>query len=84
MTAYFLLLFIQTFAKLVLTVEETGQIMRETRDLEEQVDNINEDEIHQNLTKISNDLTQIKEENSEMIAKLKGKKWIFFELIFLK
>lgn len=74
MTAYFLLLFIQTFAKLVLTVEETGQIMRETRDLEEQVDNINEDEIHQNLTKISNDLTQIKEENSEMIAKLKGKK----------
>lgn len=48
--------------------------MRETRDLEEQVDNINEDEIHQNLTKISNDLTQIKEENSEMIAKLKGKK----------
>ena len=74
MTAFFLLLFIQTFAKLVLTVEETGQIMRETRDLEEQVDNINEDEIHQNLTKISNDLTQIKEENSEMIAKLKGKK----------
>ena len=74
MTAYFFLLFIKTFAKLVLTVEETGQIMRETRDLEEQVDNINEDEIHQNLTKISNDLTQIKEENSEMIAKLKGKK----------
>lgn len=48
--------------------------MRETRDLEDQVDNINEDEIHQNLTKISNDLDQIKEENSEMIAKLKGKK----------
>ena len=55
-------------------MEETGQIMRETRDLEEQVDNINEDEIHQNLTKISKDLKQIKEENSEMISKLKSRK----------
>jgi len=64
----------ETFGNLVQTVEETGLIMRETRDLEEQVDNINEDEIHQNLTKISKDLKQIKEENSEMISKLKSRK----------
>ena len=67
-------MFPQTFAKLVLTVEETGQIMRETRDLEEQVDNINEEEIQRNLTKIGDDLKQIKGENSEMITELKGKK----------
>jgi len=64
----------ETFGNLVQTVEETGLIMRETRDLEEQVDNINEDEIHQNLSKISKDLKQIKEENSEMISKLKSRK----------
>ena len=48
--------------------------MREIRDIEEQIDNINEDEIHQNFTKISKDLKQIKEENSEMISKLKQRK----------
>lgn len=64
----------ETFSTLVQTVEETGLIMREIRDVEEQIDNINEDAIHQNFTKISKDLKQIKEENSEMINKLKARK----------
>ena len=53
------------------TVEDTGVIMREIRDLEVQLDNINEDEIDENLRKISKDLEQIKKENSELISKYK-------------
>lgn len=49
--------------------------MREIRDLEEQVDNINENEIHENFTQISKDLKQIKSENAEMLSKLKKKRW---------
>lgn len=53
------------------TVEDTGVIMREIRDLEVQLDNMNEDEIDENLRKISKDLEQIKKENSELISKYK-------------
>lgn len=53
------------------TVEDTGVIMREIRDLEVQLDNMNEDEIDENLKKISKDLEQIKKENSELISKYK-------------
>ena len=52
-------------------MEDTGVIMREIRDLEVQLDNINEDEIDENLRKISKDLEQIKKENSELISKYK-------------
>ena len=53
------------------TVEDTGVIMREIRDLEVQLDNMNEDEIDENLRKISKDLEQINKENSELISKYK-------------
>ncbi|XP_057312533.1 coiled-coil domain-containing protein 22 homolog isoform X2 [Hydractinia symbiolongicarpus] len=61
------------FGSLVQTVEETGVIMREIRDLEEQVDNINENEINENLEKISSDLNQMKKENNENINRIKRK-----------
>ena len=66
---------IQGFSNVVEAVEETGSIMREIRDIEEQIDNINEVELMENVKQIENDLKQVKEENQEMIQRLKGKKW---------
>ena len=71
---YYLLYFIQGFSNVVEAVEETGSIMREIRDIEEQIDNINEVELMENVKQIENDLKQVKEENQEMIQRLKGKK----------
>jgi len=59
------------FGTLVEAVEETGVIMREIRDLEEQLDNLNEADILENLDKICKDIDQIKQENNELIAKYK-------------
>ena len=48
--------------------------MRETRDLEEQIDNINENEVDENLKKISSDLKEMKKENNDAVSKIKRKK----------
>ncbi|XP_012557176.2 coiled-coil domain-containing protein 22 homolog isoform X1 [Hydra vulgaris] len=61
----------ENFANLIKTVEETGTVLREIRDLEEQIDKFNDNEIEENLQKLRNDLSQMKKENDEMIAKLK-------------
>lgn len=63
----------ESFSTLVETIEDTGLIMREIRDLEEQLDKIIEVEIDANLERIGEDLRAIKQENNAMIASIKNK-----------
>lgn len=64
----------ENFGSLVGTIESTGSIMREIRDLEEQIDNISEKEINDNIQRIGEDLKQIQGENNEMMGKIKSKR----------
>lgn len=54
-------------------VEETGVIMREIQDLEDQIDNENEKDTASNLEKISKDYKTMKEENAVLLKKLKSR-----------
>lgn len=63
----------ESFDQLIKMVEETGSIMREIRDLEDQVDKELSKKTGANLEKISKDLKQMKQENQGLIAKVKGK-----------
>ncbi|XP_064637676.1 coiled-coil domain-containing protein 22 homolog [Lineus longissimus] len=56
---------------LIKTVEETGSILREIRELEDQIENESNDKIFANLEKITSDYQQMKKENTAMLAKLK-------------
>ncbi|XP_035681357.1 coiled-coil domain-containing protein 22 homolog [Branchiostoma floridae] len=59
--------------QLIKTVEETGGIMREIRDLEDQIETEGAKKTTQNLDRIMGDFKQMKQENSGIVAKLKGK-----------
>ena len=59
--------------ELVKCVEETGVIMREIRDLEEQIDVENEKDTASNLEKITKDYKIMKEENAGLVKKLKSR-----------
>ena len=52
----------------------TGTIMREIRELEDQMDQLGEKEIEANMKRIAEDLRQIRDENQNMIATIKSKK----------
>ena len=54
------------------SVEETGAIMREIRELEDQLDNLNEKEIRANLEQVTSDLKEMKQENAAAMKKMKG------------
>ncbi|CAH1778226.1 unnamed protein product [Owenia fusiformis] len=58
---------------LIKTVEETGFVMREIRDLEDQIDIETNKKVLDNLDKITADYKQMKKENAHLLAKLKGK-----------
>jgi len=62
----------EKFAELVKSVEETGAIMREIRELEDQLDNLNEKEIRANLEQVTSDLKEMKQENAAAMKKMKG------------
>ncbi|KAI8798463.1 coiled-coil domain-containing protein 22, partial [Biomphalaria glabrata] len=61
------------FEQLISTVEDTGVVMREIKDLEEQVEIESNKKVLSNLEKISVDLQQMKKENATLLAKVKGK-----------
>ncbi|XP_072171444.1 coiled-coil domain-containing protein 22 homolog [Diadema setosum] len=63
----------ESFDQLIKTVEETGTILREIRELEDQIDSESGKKTVANLEKISTDYKQMKQENAALIAKLKGK-----------
>jgi hypothetical protein len=72
-TAYKLLASIRdNSGKVVETIKETGQIKREQRDLEEQIDKESSKKVVANLEKINSDLQQMKKENSQLVAQLKA------------
>ncbi|XP_050417021.2 coiled-coil domain-containing protein 22 homolog [Patella vulgata] len=58
---------------LISTVEETGVIMREIRDLEDQIENESGKKVLANLEKITQDYQEMKKENSVLMSKLKQK-----------
>jgi phage host-nuclease inhibitor protein Gam len=54
-------------------VEETGSIVREIRDLEDQIETESNKKTIANLEKISADYKEMKKENAALMAKVKGK-----------
>ncbi|XP_076446485.1 coiled-coil domain-containing protein 22 homolog [Babylonia areolata] len=59
--------------QLTTTVEETGVILREIRDLEDQIETESHKKVLANLEKITQDYQEMKQENTTLMAKLKGK-----------
>lgn len=57
--------------QLIQTIEDTGTIMREIRDLEEQIETENGKKTLSNLEKILDDYKAIKQENLVLVAKIK-------------
>lgn len=58
--------------KVVDSIKETGQIKREQRDLEEQIDRESSKKVAANLERIMTDQQQMKKENLQLVAKLKS------------
>ncbi|XP_045203989.2 coiled-coil domain-containing protein 22 homolog [Mercenaria mercenaria] len=58
---------------LIKTVEETGVIMREIRELEDQTETESNKKVLANLEKITADYQQMKKENDAIVKKIKGK-----------
>lgn len=56
------------------SLEGTGSVLREIRELEEQVEAEQKKNMEKNLSRITNDLKMIKTENQGMIQSLKS--WI--------
>ncbi|XP_049608204.1 coiled-coil domain-containing protein 22 [Syngnathus scovelli] len=57
--------------QLIQTIEDTGTILREIRDLEEQIDTENTNKLVANLEKILEDYRAIRQENSALAAKVR-------------
>ncbi|XP_035231883.1 coiled-coil domain-containing protein 22 homolog [Stegodyphus dumicola] len=59
-------------SQLILIVEETGAIMREIRELEDQIEQENQKKITATLERITSDYKQMQQENASLLAQLKG------------
>uniref|UniRef100_A0A3Q3X4D7 Coiled-coil domain-containing protein 22 n=1 Tax=Mola mola TaxID=94237 RepID=A0A3Q3X4D7_MOLML len=57
--------------QLIQTIEDTGTILREIRDLEEQIETENDNKTVSNLEKILDDYKDIRQENSALAAKVR-------------
>ena len=76
--AYKLLINInENYENLSNTIEETSVINREIRDLEDQVDSESQNNVHSNMESLVRDYKQIKEENDQLMAKMKASKKYF-------
>ncbi|XP_052078131.1 coiled-coil domain-containing protein 22 homolog [Mytilus californianus] len=64
----------ENFEQLIQTVTQTGTIMREIRELEDQIEYESKSKVLTNLEKITSDYQQMKKENSSMATKLKQQK----------
>uniref|UniRef100_A0A1E1X5Y5 Coiled-coil domain-containing protein 22 homolog n=1 Tax=Amblyomma aureolatum TaxID=187763 RepID=A0A1E1X5Y5_9ACAR len=58
--------------QLLQAVEESGSIMREMRDLEDQIEQESQKKVTANLERITADYKQMKQENASLLAQLKG------------
>lgn len=61
------------YEQMIKTLEETSQIEREIHDLEDQVNAEKQNKITDNMAMVVKDYKQIKEENEELVAKIKAK-----------
>ncbi|GFO47538.1 coiled-coil domain-containing protein 22 homolog [Plakobranchus ocellatus] len=64
----------ENFEQLIKTVEDTGAVVREIKDLEDQIETESNKKVLQNLEKITADFQEMKKENTALMAKVKGKK----------
>ncbi|RUS87267.1 hypothetical protein EGW08_004947 [Elysia chlorotica] len=64
----------ENFEQLIQMVEDTGAVVREIKDLEDQIETESNNKVLQNLEKITADFQEMKKENTALIAKVKGKK----------
>jgi hypothetical protein len=62
------------YEQLINTIEESSHIDREIRDLEDQITSESQNKVDENLSAALNDYKQIKEENEQLIAKIRSKK----------
>lgn len=53
-------------------IKETGQIKREIKELDEQIENETGKRVAANLEKISADYQQVKQENAQLLIQLKS------------
>lgn len=58
--------------QLLQAVEETGSILREMRDLEDQIEQESQKKVTANLERITADYKQMKQENASLLGQLKG------------
>ncbi|CAN8006718.1 unnamed protein product [Ixodes hexagonus] len=65
-------LVLQNSNQLLQAVEETGSILREMRDLEDQIEQESQKKVVANLERITADYKQMKQENASLLAQLKG------------
>lgn len=52
-------------------VQDTGAVMREVRDIEDQIENEKTRNVSENLKRITNDLKLVEKESAELMAKIK-------------
>ena len=57
---------------MVEAIKETGQIKREIKELDEQIENESGKRIAANLEKITADYQQVKQENAQLMIQLKS------------
>lgn len=62
----------ENYEQLIKTIEETSVIRREICDLEDQVDSETQNNVTANMDSLINDYKQIKEENEQLVKKLKA------------
>ena len=62
---------IQNSKQVVEAIKETGQIKREIKELDEQIENETGKRIAANLEKITADYQQVKQENAQLLTQLK-------------
>ena len=64
----------ENYEKLIRTVEETSVLMRELCDLEDQVNSETQNNFSNNMVSLVSDFKQIKEENEQLMKKIKSNK----------
>lgn len=62
------------YEQLINTIEQSSHIDREIRDLEDQITSESQNKVDENMDALTKDYKQIKEENEQLVSKIKAKK----------
>ena len=63
-----------SYDQLIKKIEESSHLNREIKDLEDQVNSESQNKVADNMNMVLKDYKQIKEENEQLMAKLKSNK----------